>query len=338
MVLNAVPVPSYCSVPVVSPSNSLQIERASSLRYFADGPKRRLLRHSKSSSACSHLPRRTFQSRSRSISLQTRALSAVTADSDSSNGDGVGSSNHAMNLSSVWSSPDVLRPFMVSSLHGFQEGLRSLKERGIQSSKEGIGQVYSRLTTADGKSLSVNDRWSGFVLQGTRTWQSQEPWTKWPIAIFAAAFLVVLVSCGLTVAQDLIPLWILGPLIAGSIIRGAYLVADLTQRGFSSTQPFREAVSRGALQVWEDAKKGELLDKIRATIERKHLELKQEAAKKRADLVLYVKSGEAATDFKALLLLVFSHLNDWRTVIYEDFTDWVRPYWRAFVRLMKRLF
>lgn len=134
------------------------------------------------------------------------------------------------------------------------------------------------------------------------------------------------------------PLWIIGPLIAGAVIRIAYIVAGLAEKGFESTGPLREATVRGTVQLWEDAKKGELVDKLRSAIAQKNSELKREAAQKRSDLVLYFKSGQAATDFKAFLLLWFSHLNEWSTERYEDFTDWARPYWRAFTRLMKKLF
>ncbi|CAM6090445.1 unnamed protein product [Calypogeia fissa] len=338
--LKSVPGNSSSFVPVVvtSPSNSLQINRAS-LRYSNDGLKLGFLKHSNlrshclSSPTCFRVPKSTSQWRSRSTRLQTRAFQAVTADGDTSNGDGVGSSNHAMNVSPLWSSQVV-----ASSLQGLQEGFRSLKEKGLQSSKEGFGEAYARLKTGDGKSLFENVRWSELATQGRRSLQSVDPWIKWPLAIFGGAYLVVWISCGMAVAQDLIPLWILGPLVTGSIIRSAYFVADLTQRGVARTKPLQQAVVAGTSQFLEDAKNGELIDKLRSKIEQKNSEWREEAAKKRADLAIYVKSGQAASDFKVFLLLKFSQLNDWSTDRYEDFAEWSRPYWRAFTRLMKKLF
>lgn len=344
-VLNSVPRKSYSFVPVevTSPSNSLQIRRAS-VRTFLARPnpglskQSNLRSHRLSSSTCLRVPTKTCQLSNRSTGLLTRAFQAVTADGESSNEDGVGSSNHAMNVSSLWSSQDTLRPLLASSLQGLQEGFRSLKQRGLQSSKEGFGEAYSRLKGGDGKSLFEKVRWSELQTQGRRTWQSADPWIKWPLAIFAGAFLAVFASCGMVVAQDLFPLWIIGPLVTGLIMRSAYAVADLTQKSVASTEPLRQAVWRGTMQLVEDAKNGELVVKLRSKIEQKNSEWKEGAAKKRAEFAEYVKSGRAASDFKVFLLLKFSQLYDWSTERGEDFAEWARPYWRAFSRLMKKLF
>jgi hypothetical protein len=154
----------------------------------------------------------------------------------------------------------------------------------------------------------------------------------------AVAFLAVRISFGKVVAEDLVPLWIIGPLLSGLIIRSFFKLVELSQYGFARTEPLRQVAMRGTLEVLDDAKKGVLLDKLRDTAVQKNTELRDGAVRKWSDFQEYVKSGQAAADFKVFLLLQFSRLSNWSYDRYEDFAEWVRPYWRAFSRLMKKLF
>lgn len=104
---------------------------------------------------------------------------------DSSSSEAVGSSDHA------WLGGDDIRPFLVSSLRGLQErlrylqeGLRNVKERGLlESSREGFEEAYSKLKTVDGKLVLEDVLQSKAVTGVARTWQTSEPWIKWPLAI-----------------------------------------------------------------------------------------------------------------------------------------------------------
>jgi hypothetical protein len=96
------------------------------------------------------------------------------ADGDSSNGNGVGSADHAMKLASVWPSED--------SLQGLQDGLRDLKERSLQSLRKTAAEMDSRLNIGNEKSLAEIFRWPEIKEQAGRAWQSGDPWIKWPIA------------------------------------------------------------------------------------------------------------------------------------------------------------
>ncbi|BBN01019.1 hypothetical protein MPTK1_2g03960 [Marchantia polymorpha subsp. ruderalis] len=291
------------------------------------------LRHI-SSSSCFYTSLGTFRSVNRPARLQATSLQAVTADSDSSSGDVVGPSAQAMSLSSV-----ELNHFLVAFLSRLQEGFRKMKERGLlQSTKQGFEEAFVKLKSGDGKLVLEEDLGSKISSQGAATWQALKPWVKWPLAIFVSVFMVVTAVFGTSVSRDLVPLWILGPLVTGTIIRTVYWVADATREAVVRSEPSRQAFVQGVAQVVEDAKNGELVDKIKISMEEKNRELRELAATKRSEFVVYVQSGQAASDFKMYMQLRYSDFSDWSNERYEDFVDWWRPFLRAFIRLMKKLF
>ncbi|KAL3696445.1 hypothetical protein R1sor_010521 [Riccia sorocarpa] len=280
-----------------------------------------------------HSPLLLIQSGYRPAGLQATSFQAITAD-DSSSGEAMGPSAHALSLS-----PDEFKQFLVAFFSKFQDGLRQMKERGlVESTKQGFQEAFVKLKSVDGNRVFEEDVATKISSQGTATWQTVKPWVKWPLAIFISIYMVVTAGFGPAVSRDLIPLWILGPLVTGAIVRSAYWVVEITRDAFVVSAPVRQAVGVGVAQVFEDAKNGVLGGKVKHQVEKKRRELKELATNKRAELVFYVQSGQAANDFKEYLQLRFSDFYEWSVEKYEDFVDWWRPFMRAFIRLMKKLF
>ncbi|KAL2643131.1 hypothetical protein R1flu_010718 [Riccia fluitans] len=325
---------------VVSSSRSVFTARKVSLvQYSGDVRRVESLRHVKLklrrlSSARPFQPSiLAFKSVHRPAGLQATSLQAITAD-DSSSGEAMGPSAHALSLS-----PDEFKHFLVTFFSRLQDGLRQMKERGLlESTKQGFEEAFVKLKSVDGKRVFEEDLATKISAQGASTWQILKPWVKWPLAIFISIYLVVTAGFGPAVSRDLIPLWILGPLVTGAVIRSAYWVADITRDAVLRSEPMRQALVLGVAQVFEDAKNGVLGEKLKHQVEEKRRELKELVTDRRAELVSYAQSGQAGNDFQKYMQLRFSDFYEWSVEKYEDFVDWWRPFMRAFTRLMKKLF
>ncbi|KAG6555132.1 hypothetical protein Mapa_003167 [Marchantia paleacea] len=330
----------FATLAIASSCSGAIVRKASFVQHFSQPRRVKSLRHLElklrhiSSSTCFYTSIGTFRSINRPARLQATSLQAVTADNDSSSGDVVGPSAHALSLSSV-----ELNHFLVAFLSRLQEGFRKMKERGLlQTTKQGLEEALVKLKSGDGKLVFEEDLGSKISSQGAATWQALKPWVKWPLAVFVSVYMVVTAAFGTSVSRDLVPLWILGPLVTGSIIRTLYWAAEVTREAVVRSEPSRQAFVQGVAQVVEDAKNGELVDKLKISMEGKNRELREVAATKRSEFVVYVQSGQAVSDFKMYMQLRYTDLSDWSIERYEDFVDWWRPFLRAFIRLMKKLF
>ena len=143
---------------------------------------------------------------------------------------------------------------------------------------------------------------------------------------------------GMAVSQDLLPLWILGPLVTSIIIRQCCRAAELSRVVAEKTASQRAQLSATALAIYKDAKDGTLPDKTKLLVESKLAELEDMVSTKRSEITVYVTSGQAATGAKDFSMKKLNELGEQAVDTYADYMEWWRPKGRALSRWLKKIF
>jgi hypothetical protein len=151
-------------------------------------------------------------------------------------------------------------------------------------------------------------------------------------------YLLVTICFGLSVSQDLLPLWILGPLSTGIIIRQFCRAAELSRIVAEKTASQRAQLSATTLALYKDAKEGTLPDKARVLVESKLAELEEKVTTKRSEITVYVSSGQAAASAKDFSVNKLHEFGDYAVDQYADYMEWWRPKGRALSRMLKKIF
>lgn len=228
-----------------------------------------------------------------------------------------------------------LRQMLVDSLQGFQEGLKDLRDRGVlESAKLGYQDAQEKVKNLDAKQL-ITDLTSS---DGARWWRDTDPWIKWPIAIFVPFYLLVTLGFGLAVSQELVPLWILGPLSTGIIIRQFCRAAELSRVLAEKTAAQRAQLRETSLAIVNDAKEGTLPGKAKVLVESKLHELEEKVSTKRSEITVYVSSGQAAANVKDFSLNKLHEVGENAVELYADYMEWWRPKGRELNRWLKKVF
>lgn len=165
------------------------------------------------------------------------------------------------------------------------------------------------------------------VIGGFRTWMCS-----------SFLYLLVTLCFGPAVSTDLLPGWILGPLVTGLLIRASLQAYDFVSGCLRRLSPYSQAAAEVAVQLYQDARSGTLPSKVTVYSQARLKELRDRVEAKKSGLKLYVTSGQAGSDSKAYVKSKSGDLIEWSTIKYEDFTDWIRPYWRAVCRFFQKIF
>ncbi|CAM6057964.1 unnamed protein product, partial [Sphagnum tenellum] len=222
---------------------------------------------------------------------------------------------------------------------GLQEGIADLRQHGIlQTAKQGFQDARHRIQGLDATQLVTDFRSSPLCIQGARLWQNSDLWIKWPIVIFIPFYVLVMISFGPAVSQDLAPLWILGPLGTGFVIWQCCQAVHAMHVLKEKTAHSRELLKLTSSELYRDAQSGKLPERTRLFIDSKLQELKSAAISRRSAGVLYLRSGQAATDSKEVLVIKSTELWEYSVDKYADVTEWWRPKGRTLGRFLKKIF
>ncbi|KAG0556523.1 hypothetical protein KC19_11G059700 [Ceratodon purpureus] len=277
--------------------------------------------------------------------LHALSLQMVTADHDSSGEQEISaepsteSAVEATDSSLGLQGNEHLKQMLVDSLQGFQEGLKDLRDRGVlESAKLGYQDAQEKVKNLDAKQLITDLKSSSLSAHGSRWWRTSDPWIKWPLAIFVPFFLLVTLIFGMSVSQDLLPLWILGPLSTGLIIRQCCRAAELSRVVAEKTASQRAQLSATTLALYKDAKDGTLPEKTKLLVGSKLAELEETVSTKRSEITVYVTSGQAAAGAKDFSMNKLNELGEHIVEAYADYMEWWRPKGRALSRFLKKIF
>lgn len=150
--------------------------------------------------------------------------------------------------------------------------------------------------------------------------------------------LLVTIFFGLAVSQDLLPLWILGPLITGIVIRQVCRAAELSRVVAEKTADQRAQLNAATLALYKDAKEGTLPEKAKLLAESTLSELGERISTKKSEITVYVSSGQAATGAKIFLVNKATDFGEYTAEQYADYMEWWRPKGRALSRWLKKIF
>ncbi|KAJ7529908.1 hypothetical protein O6H91_15G070800 [Diphasiastrum complanatum] len=269
--------------------------------------------------------------RTRTYTLKTVAFQAVAADHDSEGSDTAVPSAQGTNFMSDWQQTEKLRNFLISTSDGLQDFTRTLRKPGMSKLLEIFIQgLRSKLQGLKKESFLS-------VLQNSEIserWQTTEPWIAWPVAIFATSYLMMTIIFGFGVTNELMPFWIMGPLMTGFLMKTTYDAINVTKEIAEKSSGYQLVIREKCFQLYEDARTGNIPAKIATLGASKLEEFKMVMATKKKVMVLYVQSGQAYLDFLSLL----SRLGDSIMERYHDFKEWIWPSWRRFIRFLQKIF
>lgn len=151
-------------------------------------------------------------------------------------------------------------------------------------------------------------------------------------------YLLVTLGFGLAVSQELVPLWILGPLSTGIIIRQFCRAAELSRLLAEKTAAQRAQLRETSLAIVNDAKEGTLPGKAKVLVGSKLHELEEKVSTKRSEITVYVTSGQAAANVKDFSLNKLHEVGENAVELYADYMEWWRPKGRELNRWLKKVF
>ncbi|KAI5070250.1 hypothetical protein GOP47_0014593 [Adiantum capillus-veneris] len=174
----------------------------------------------------------------------------------------------------------------------------------FQQSLETLNKVYQE---------TKRSRWA---IYGMNAWERTPPWIKLPTMIFLPWFLFISAFYGLSVSMDLLPLWIIGPLVVGLLVKVNMKMSAACQRWLAEKK-----LKETALLAIEGARTGLLFEVAGTKIGEARLHIMEKTWKG----VYFIRSGRFICVFKQYL---HRKLIEQQERWIEKFQDWRLVYLR----------
>lgn len=215
-------------------------------------------------------------------------LQAVTTDNDSEGTTPTGPSSSSVEYAGIFQADQDARQSLLYYIRVWYTNARN------QNVSVTINQVLERskteLQSVDKRQILQQIKSSKLTTYGIHWWERTQEWIKWPVSIFVPWFLLISVFYGTSASMDLLPLWIIGPIIAGLAIKASMKLSASCRQWLADKK-----VKEGLSYVMEGVKTGQLLRHLVEVTGSKYQEVKLRVVKKRLDLVSFIQSGEIIT-------------------------------------------
>eukprot|EP01018_Ginkgo_biloba_P018937 Gb_33113 [translate_table: standard] len=265
------------------------------------------------------------------ISARNQCLKALSFQGATKNEDSEGregpKSSSSMDFSCAWKRMEEAEQNFPQSSQGLPNWFTKLQKQGfIQQANAILQNPQPGLKFLDQDQL-IKQLQEGQVSQHiVDFWQNLEVWIKWPLAVFLLCFLAITVIFGIRASSDLLPLWIIGPLMMGTFIKSYLLLSSLCIRVTTDALVMVKAVTDKCVELQLIVKNGNLIQMIQ-------LHVRQFFEAKRSEVVDYFRSGK----FKELLWQKWKEFGEWNSERTQDFVESIWPQWRATTRFLKKI-
>lgn len=180
-------------------------------------------------------------------------------------------------------------------------------------------------------------------------WKNTALWCKLPVAVFVPLFLFLRLFYGPIVTWNLLPLWILGPLLFGLAIWFYATVFRISKRTVKVTTTTAVVLSNRSVDFYSYASSGKLSEDLSQFSVKKKEQLEEKGKQvllltsgKKDALVKYVESGQMVEDASEKAKEAAKKrgvaFEEWLIRTYEDVIDWWRPTRRAISKLLQKVF
>ncbi|KAH7425914.1 hypothetical protein KP509_11G077100 [Ceratopteris richardii] len=167
--------------------------------------------------------RRMLFLRNQQCMVHSLPLQAVTTDNDSDGSTPSGPSS-SVEYADVFQSE---RGAQWSLLYCVRVWYTNAKSQKVPTSiKHVLEKSKIDLRTVDRGLILQQIKSSKLMTIAIHPWENLQPWVKWPISIFAPWFLLVSLVYGTSASMDLLPLWIIGPLLTGLTMRSSLQLCE----------------------------------------------------------------------------------------------------------------
>ncbi|MCO5567661.1 hypothetical protein L7F22_021355 [Adiantum nelumboides] len=153
-------------------------------------------------------------------------------------------------------------------------------QQGLEWSKTGLQTVVKSQILQQIKS-------SKLATFGFHWWESSQPWVKWPVSIFIPWFLLVSLSYGISASKDLLPLWVIGPLLTGLALKASIQLFESYRQWLVDSN-----LTQSITFVTEGVKTGELPRQVVEALASRFEEVRINGVKKKEELEIFFRSGE----------------------------------------------
>ncbi|MCO5573813.1 hypothetical protein L7F22_027588 [Adiantum nelumboides] len=153
-------------------------------------------------------------------------------------------------------------------------------QQGLEWSKTGLQTVVKSHILQQIKS-------SKLATFGFHWWESSQPWVKWPVSIFIPWFLLVSLSYGISASKDLLPLWVIGPLLTGLALKASIQLFESYRQWLVDSN-----LTQSITFVIEGVKTGELPRQVVEALASRFEEVRINGVKKKEELEIFFRSDE----------------------------------------------
>ncbi|KAI5080684.1 hypothetical protein GOP47_0003867 [Adiantum capillus-veneris] len=172
----------------------------------------------------------------------------------------------------------------------------------------------TELQTVDKSHILRQIKSSKLATFGIHWWESSQPWVKWPISIFIPWFFLVSLFYGLSASKDLLPLWVIGPLLTGLAVKASIQLSE-SYRQWLVDRKLADSISF----VTEGIKTGQLPRQVVEALGSRFEEVKVQGGKKKEELGIFFQSGEYK---RALRKYADTKLFELREAFIDKYEDW----------------
>eukprot|EP00250_Pteridium_aquilinum_P014935 c22290_g1_i1 orf=387-1343(+) len=254
----------------------------------------------------------TFSQRNERRLLHALPLQAVTTDNDSE-GSGVSPSSSVEYAGIFQADQGSRQPF----LYDFQSWYARAKNQDVRiTCKQVLEKLNRELRMVDKNQVLQDVKSSRWLIHGMRSWSRMQPWIKWPITIFLPWFMLISTFYGISASMDLLPLWIVGPLMAGAAVKASMQMYESCRQWAADRK-----LSESALHVIEGVRTGQLPRYLVEVAGSRCAEVKE----KTAYTISFIKSGEIIVVLRQYMYRKF--MEKWEAWV-DKYEDWRLVYLR----------
>lgn len=244
--------------------------------------------------------------------LHALPLQTVTTDSGS---EGSASPSSSVEYAGILEADQGARQSLLYTIGDWYA--RARNQYFLVTSKQVLEKLKTELQTAEKIQVLQEIKSSRWTIYGMHSWGRMQAWIKWPIAIFLPWFLFISAFYGTSVSMDLLPFWIIGPLMASIAVKaGIEMCASCRQ--WVAERKLKE----GALQVIQGVRTGHFPLYLVEVANSRYVEVKLQITKRTSDLILFIRSGEIIVVLRQYMYtkllerweLWADRLEDWRLV------------------------
>lgn len=255
--------------------------------------------------------------------LKALSFQEVTKKNDSNGREGKNLRSFPMYLYRAWQGMEGAEKSSPQSARGSSWFTKLQKQNVIQLTKKILQKPQSRLKFLYKDQMIKQLQEAQLDNTILEFWKSSDVSIKWPLAVFFPCYFAITVFFGFRASNDLLPLWIIGPLMMGIFIKFSQIVYAHCVRITTNAVVKVKA-------TYVAAKNGDITRRMQ-------LQFEQFLEGKRSELVVYLDYFKTER-YKKFLQKKHDEYQERISEAIQDYAEANWPRWRATTRFLRKIF